>query len=362
MMAKLSLHLATPKDDTRPVYLTGNFNNWRTDEDQFRLQREGEGNYAFSFPENLDLPHPLEYKYIRGGWENVELDEFGNHTPNRCVNQPSGSVTDVVPRWRKDGLEYNPALLPMPEIITEEFEMPQLGKKRRISILLPHNYHAETQRRYPVIYLQDGQNLFNDHAPYGNWQVNKKLAVLSEQGKGDVIIVAIDHGGSERIAEYTPSYANTRFGTGLGKKYARFMADTLKPYIDKNYRTLSDREHTGIGGSSMGGLISIYAGLMYPEEFSKLMIFSPSLWVTPKIYFEAINFFQPSGKTKIYLYVGGKEGKSTVENVERFKEVLERRGMDGSPIDFELSIDPEGQHNEERWGREFPKALEWLFK
>ena len=182
--------------------------------------------------------------------------------------------------------------------------------------------------------------------------------MLAEQGWGDIIIVAIDHAEEERIAEFTPSYT-TKLGRGEGKKYVRFLADTLKPYIDKNFRTLNDRSNTGIGGSSMGGLISIYAGLMYPEVYSRLMLFSPSLWVDPNIHFHLVSFLEPSN-LKVYLYGGGNEGSNMVENLNWFKTTLESQGM-AENIDFKLSIDPHGHHNEERWGQEFPAALKWLF-
>jgi predicted alpha/beta superfamily hydrolase len=207
--------------------------------------------------------------------------------------------------------------------------------------------------------LQDGQNLFDDNAPYGNWAIDVALENMAKHKLDKIIVVAIDHGNHERVKEYTPFY-DTKLGPGDGKKYIRFVTDTLKPHIDKNYRTLPGREHTGLGGSSMGGLISIYGGLMYPEEYGKLMIFSPALWVTPNIPFRLIPFFHPL-ETKIYLYAGGKESENMIPNVRRFKQALEAKGEDTSKIDFKLSIDPNGVHNEWHWQKEFPKAVEWLF-
>jgi predicted alpha/beta superfamily hydrolase len=354
----LQLELFTKVNDSLPIFIAGNFNDWKVNDERFRMKKKADGHYQFDFS-GVDFQHKtLEYKYLRNGWENVELDEYGCHTNNRYVENPRGVLQDTVPRWRNTGLEYDPALLPNGKIITDEFDMPQLGKKRRVSILLPHNYD-KTNQHYPVIYLQDGQNLFNNYAPYGTWAVDKRMAVLQERGRGDVIVVAIDHGGAERISEFTP-YTGTKFGITDGKKYARFMVETLKPYIDYHYRTLPQREFTGIGGSSMGALISIYAALMYPQIYSKMMIFSPSLWLTPKIYFDAISFSSPY-KSKIYVYAGGSESSSMIPNVERFKDAIAKRGLDSANIDFKLSIDKKGLHNEERWGKEFPRALEWLF-
>ncbi len=354
----IEFNLTTNTKDNLPIYLAGNFNDWKVNDERFRMNKITDGRYSFQLDTLYFSTYPLEYKYLRNGWEHVELDEFGCHTNNRSVDFKQKIVKDSVPRWLTGGLEYDPALLPKGKIITNEFEMPQLGKKRRVSILLPYNYE-ESNKHYPVIYLQDGQNLFNDYAPYGTWAVDKRLAVLQERNHGDVIVVAIDHGGVERIQEFIP-YADTKFGATDGKLYARFMVETLKPYIDYHYRTLPNREDTGIGGSSLGALISIYAALMYPTVFSKMMIFSPSLWISSKIFFDAIGFSSPF-HTKIYVYAGGKEGSSMIPNVQRFKDAIAKRGLDASKIDFQLSIDPKGVHNEDRWGKEFPKALEWLF-
>lgn len=356
---EIMLDLHTPATgDPRPVYVAGNFNNWQAGEDGYRMKELGPGHYRLSFALPAGMaPHLMEYKYMRGGWEAAELDEYGNATPNRQLPFRHYQAKDKVPRWNNSGVFYNTALLPTPFILSEHFEIPQLIRTRRISVLLPHNYHQTTQA-YPVLYLQDGQNLFDDYAPFGSWGVDKRLALLAERGHGDIIIVAIDHAEEQRIAEFTPSY-RTRLGRGDGKKYVRFLAETLKPYIDQRFRTLQGPEHTGIGGSSMGGLISIYAGLMFPAVYGRLMIFSPSLWVSPNIPFHALNFSE-AYEGRIYLYGGGEEGATMLPNLQRFKAEMERRGGRIN-VEFELSFDPKGRHNEARWGQEFPRAVEWLF-
>jgi len=304
------------------------------------------------------LPRPLEYKYVKGDWENEELDVNGNKISNRKLSTPIGLIKDHVPHWEIGGLAFNKKLLPKIVAISDAFEIPQLIKTRRIAALLPHDYD-QTNKRYPVLYLQDGQNLFDDFSPYGNWSLDKKLAILSEQGMGDIIIIAIDHAKEKRVEEFTPSY-KTKLGVGHGEKYAQFLAETLKPYVDKYFRTLPGHKYTGIGGSSMGGLISLYAGLMYPDIYDKLMIFSPSLWVTENIE-PRVTKTKDSFNLKIYLYAGGKEGSNMVPNVLKFKEALSRKIQDNSVLNFNLSIDPNGEHNEYRWGMEFPKAIKWLF-
>jgi predicted alpha/beta superfamily hydrolase len=262
--------------------------------------------------------------------------------------------SDKTPETRQD---YNTRYLPVIDIISEQFEIPQLIKTRRITALLPWNYY-QTSRRYPVLYLQDGQNLFDDHAPFGSWELRRQMARLTEKEMGDVIVVAIDHAEDERVAEFTPSQ-KTKLGVGDGEKYARFLAETLKPYIDLTYRTHPDAVHTGIGGSSMGGLISIYAVMQHPELYSRLMIFSPSLWVSPSVT-EYFTMESSSFNGKIYLYGGRKEGSELVTLLKNFRRQLDESSGSGS-VQVHLNIRDDGEHNEHAWGQEFPAALEWLF-
>jgi len=354
----LTLELFTPNDDARPVFVAGNFNGWVTRDQQYRMEKIKDGHYRYTFAQGLRPTQSIEYKYVKGGWEAEELGADGFPPTNRRMEVPKGKVSDIVPNWKQHGSDYDPTFYPDIQIVAKRFNVPQLRRKRRIAVLLPWNYH-ETDKRYPVLYLQDGQNLFEDDAPFGTWGVDKQLAALAQRGKGDVIVVAIDHGGKERIKEYMP-YDSVKWGEGMGRDYASFLAETLKPHIDQHFRTLPERENTGLGGSSMGGLISIYAGLLFPFSFSKFMIFSPSLWVSPGIYPDSERFSQLP-QTKVYLYAGGKEGAGMINNAKKFRQTVEKRGMAPGALQFKLEIDPQGQHNEARWGKEFPKALEWLF-
>ena len=245
---------------------------------------------------------------------------------------------------------------PIIEIIEEDYEIPQLKRHRRISALLPFDYY-ESEKDYPVLYLHDGQNLFDEKSPFGNWAIDQSLADLARQGVGDVIVIAIDHGGEDRINEYLP-FNIRKYGKGQGKLYIQFLMETLKPYIDKKYRVNIDGNHTGIGGSSMGGLISLFAGLSYPEVFSRMMIFSPSLWLSPRIYQIAKKFTKVES-SHLYLYAGGQESQAHLPNVMRFGADLLTNMGDG--LRFKFSHNPDGIHNEENWREEFPIALKWLF-
>ncbi len=349
--------LKTDDLDARSIYITGNFNKWKPKDSQYILHKEDDFNFYIDIPDDI-LPEKIEYKFTKGGWENVELDRHGNITPNRKIAK-SKETKDAVEKWRLNWGPFKKEFFPIVEVISEEFYIPQLDRYRKVWILLPFDYYT-TEKSYPVLYLQDAQNLFNEGSEYGNWEIDKKLSILAEYGRGDLIVVAIDHGSEDRIKEFI--FDNDSVAKGSeGKKYIRFITDTLKPYIDQNYRTKKDRENTGIGGSSLGGLISIYSGFLYPEVYSKLLIFSPSLWVEPKNNFPLVSFQNPF-HAKIYLYGGEQEGSRMVKRIKVFQRTLQKLEYQNLfNFEFKTSINPEGTHSEFYWSQEFPKAIEWLF-
>lgn len=355
------LEIETQVLDERPVFLTGDFCNWDPSNPDYLMKRVDEGKFEIAIDQLPELGLNSEYKYTKGGWDNVELDVFGNSPKNRIFDLNGSNVSDFVPLWRENGYTpFSEENMPIIEVFAEEFEIPQLKRRRKISVILPCDYYTNIDKRYPVLYMNDAQNLFGKGSPYGNWEIDKRLSLLKKQEKQDVIIVAIDHGDDSRNTEYSPYKAPISEKRGEGMRYATFLVRNLKPIIDEQYRTLSDRQNTGIGGSSMGGLISIYTGFMYPETISRLMVFSPALWVNPKIYFDAVEFFNPL-ETKIYIYGGGKESSTMFNNINKLITTIEGQGFSTDKLDIKAELDPEGLHNEKRWGQEFPKALNWLF-
>lgn len=354
----MRFELYTDEKDDRPVFITGNFNNWNPKDDQYKLQQSDASHYFIEI-EDEKLADEIEYKFTKGGWENVELDKYGNITPNRKAKKILQKTSDTVEKWRLNWGPFKEEFFPTAEVISEKFYIPQLDRYRKIWAVLPYDYHT-SDKTYPVLYLQDAQNLFNEGSGFGNWEIDKKLSILAEYGRGDLIIIAIEHGSEDRIKEYI--FDNDHVANGSeGKKYIRFITDTLKPYVDENYRTKKDRDNTGIGGSSLGALISIYSGFLYPEVYSKLLIFSPSLWVEPNNNFPMMSFRVPF-KTKIYLYGGGQEGSKMVKRIHIFEEYLkkwEKKNL--FDFEFRTNINPEGTHSEFYWSQEFPRAIEWLF-
>ncbi|MET3537871.1 Predicted hydrolase of the alpha/beta superfamily [Chryseobacterium limigenitum] len=354
----MKFELYTEESDDRPIYITGNFNKWNPKDYSYQLKQLDPNRYSIEIDDQI-LPSVVEYKFTKGGWENVELDKYGNITPNRKIEKSIGKTSDVIEKWRLNWGPFKKEFFPIVEIISEKFYIPQLERYRKVWALLPYDYYT-SEKSYPVLYLQDAQNLFNEGSGYGNWEIDKKLSILAEYGRGDMIVIAIEHGSEERIKEYIFDNDNVANGSE-GKKYIRFIADTLKPYVDENYRTKKDRNNTGIGGSSLGALISIYSGFLYPEVYSKLLIFSPSLWVEPNNNFPMMNFRTPF-KTKIYLYGGAQEGSKMVKRIYVFEEYLKRwEKKNLFDFEFRTNINPEGTHNEFYWSQEFPRAIEWLF-
>ncbi|MBC5841907.1 carbohydrate esterase [Flavobacterium sp. F-380] len=354
---KTGLHiiLTTDEDDSRPVYLSGNFNNWLTQDKAYVMEKIGSGLYHFKFTHDFEYPDTLLYKFTKGDWSEVEIDADGNITSNRSTTNHSGVQKEHVSKWRRNWLPFKPNYLPKIVLISDEFEIPQLNKTRKIWALLPHDYDSSSES-YPVMYLQDAQNLFNEKAEYGNWEIDKKLAVMSEYKIGKIIIIAIEHAKEDRIKEY--NVGTTLLGKGQGKKYIKFLTETLKPFVDSNFRTKKEREFTGIGGSSMGALVSIFSGIRYPEIFGRLMIFSPSLWVGPKL---KIKSHEEAQDTKIYLYAGGDESETMIDQVQKFKNQMIEDRFVANRMKINLSINKLGKHTETFWSDEFPKAIEWLF-
>ncbi len=247
---------------------------------------------------------------------------------------------------------------PIIEVIEEAYYIAEFDTSRKISALLPYDYY-ESEKHYSVLYLQDGQNLFDPNAPFGDWAIDRSLEVLAKDGYNDVVIIAIDHGNERRTKEYLP-YQHKRYGEGQGRSYIDFMHKKLIPYVNKKYRVLKDYADTGIGGSSMGGLISLYGGLKHPDIFGKMMIFSPSLWIAKKIYKEAKKFL-PMPDTRIYFYSGGQESKTHLDNVRRLEAIFRHKISDDAYFDMAVEINMAGQHSERYWAKEFPKSLKWLF-
>lgn len=244
------------------------------------------------------------------------------------------------------------------KIISEKFEIPQLKTTRRIWIYLPKDYET-SHKKYSVMYLQDAQNLFDDATSYaGEWQLDETLNKIFEKTGKSNIVVGIDNGGEKRIEELSP-YKNAKYGGGNGDNYVKFIVETLKPYIDNNYRTKPQRKFTTIGGSSLGSLISVYAAVKYPETFGKVLAFSSAFWFNAKELNEFISSSKVNLRHQKYYFIQGKhEDEDMEEQTNRVIKNLKSKNV--KPKNIFLKIDEDGKHNELYWRREFESAVLWL--
>jgi len=240
-------------------------------------------------------------------------------------------------------------------VIDTAFFMPQLNRYRRIWIYLPEGY-SDSDKRYPVIYMHDGQNLFDNSTSFaGEWNVDETTDSLIKSGVNKAIIIGIDNGGKFRIDEYTPFY-NKEYGGGYGSKYMNFVVKTLKPFIDNNYRTLSDRNNTSIMGSSLGGLISFYGILKYKKIFSKAVIMSPSFWFSNKIYF--IPNYSSRYPLQFLFIAGDSESETMVSNIYKMTDKLKAKKYPQES--YKVEIVKGGKHNEKLWRSKFGDAYKWI--
>lgn len=244
-------------------------------------------------------------------------------------------------------------------LLKKEFVFSEISNvSHKIWIYLPPNYY-QTTKKYPVIYMHDGQNLFDSTTSFaGEWEVDETLNTLFNTSKKGFIVVGIANGGEARLDEYTP-WKNEKYGGGKGDYYINFLINTLKPHIDKHFRTKKQAKHTAIIGSSLGGLISYYGGLQYPKTFGKIGALSTSFWFSDKVY-SFTETTKKSKSTKIYLLVGEKEGHNMVPDTQKIEQLLLQNGF--SSKNLKTKVHPKGEHNEAFWKSEFNDVITWLFK
>lgn len=345
--------VATRKQDD--IYVTGNFNNWNPKDENYKLKPFA-GNRKSLVIKNL-AAGTYAFKFSRGANERLETTADGRDISDRVLEVTEDvSQEFTIAGWKDDYPEVPKKYTASPQvrIMDTAFQMPQLNRKRRIWVYLPKGY-ATSPKLYPVLYMQDGQNLFNEKtAAFGEWGVDECLDSLQQKTGKECIVVGIDNGGENRLREYNP-YDHPEFGKGEGKAYAEFLAQTLKPYIDTKYRTKKGPENTFVAGSSMGALISLYAMIQYPSVFGAAGIFSPSFSQALPIYADAEKFTSP-GQPRFYLYAGGKESPTLVAELQKMADILQKKQR----FVIRKVVSPLGQHNETYWRQEFAAFYQWL--
>ena len=243
------------------------------------------------------------------------------------------------------------------------FASPLLRASRKVTVYLPAGYDERDDRRYPVLYMHDGQNLFEAHRafiPGQHWRLAEAAdEAIGHRRAAPMIIVGIDNGGASRIDEYTPTHDEKRKVGGRSQEHARVLIDELKPVIDGRFRTLTDRANTGIGGSSLGGLVSLWLALKHPEVYGAAAVMSPSVWWNGRAVLDDVDAFE-GPRPRIWLDIGGREGLEALNDARVLRDRLRAKGW-SDDVDLRYYEDRRGDHSERAWATRAGRMLEFLF-
>jgi predicted alpha/beta superfamily hydrolase len=364
----------TVPEDTPPdasIFVSGNIpalGPW--DPGKVELGKIGEHLYAITLvlPPGLDF----KYKFTRGSWETVEKGRWFEEIPDREHTVIGDETVAVgVQNWRDYSGER--------EIYTvvgdirrhEDFPSEALGNTRTVLVYLPPGYEDEPDRRYPVLYMHDGQNLFDAGTSFigVEWNVDETLERMIASGQVEPLIVVGIYNTNERAFEYTPAQDSSRGEGGGASRYADFIVNELKPFIDATYRTRPGRESTGIMGSSLGGIASLYIAWTHPDVFSRVGAMSTTYWWANKQIIRFLEETDPPPGVKVWLDMGTAEDNTdrdqneVPDNIDLHREarnVLMDKGLT-IPRTLRYVEEKGAVHNERAWAARFPRAVEYLF-
>lgn len=360
-----------PSDQQLPNYqinAAGTFNDWQLNESSQMQWQETEKQFHYSVPKSQEA---IFFNYYKNGdFQNPLATEYGK--PNTCgfilTPHQESTFNPVFYGWAKDSAISAPDTIVGNLVTLSNFAMPELNRNGDIFVYLPESYQNSPNKRYPVVYMLDGQNLFSESSSYSyEWQVDETVSVA----KMDIIVVGIAN-GPERWKEYNPWDAVNYMGEkieGDGENTFSFIKNSLKPYIDKTYRTLTAAEHTALVGSSLGGLMALYGAIEHSQTFGKVAAFSPSfsfattegqLFLMP-VQSNLINAAKKAtakADMKLYFDVGEVEYGSFML-LESLHDAFLSAGFDSSQL--HMVQDKLGRHCELDWSRRLPGALAWMF-
>ncbi len=352
------------------------------------LEQVAPGIYSGAWP--FVVGARIEYKFIReASWTTVEKAAGGAELPNRVLIVAAGLreqvVVHTVAQWADRGADQtrrvelnrpgDPYLTP-PSTYTgiirahHRFVAPQFNNARTILVYLPPGYDDQPRQRYPVLYMHDGQNVFDARTSFGGveWEADETAERLILAGEIEPLIIVAIYNNESRLEEYTP-FRDPERGGGQGDDYLAFIVETLKPFIDRTYRTLPGRDQTAIAGASLGGLISLYAPFRHAGVFGRAAALSPSLhWAEQRI-FEYLEERPAPGTLKLWIDAGSEEtlARRGDERASRLADfclplvrLLRQKGYES---DSELHFEevPGARHHERDWGARFERVLKFLF-
>jgi predicted alpha/beta superfamily hydrolase len=244
-----------------------------------------------------------------------------------------------------------------------QFASPLIAEKHDFIVYVPRAFNDDPNRFFPALFLHDGQNLFDPETSFikGNyWRVGETADALIASGEVEpLVIVGIYNAGVKRINEYTPS-EDKRLGGGRADAYGQMLVEELKPFVARNYRTLAGADNCGMGGSSLGGLVTMYLGMRYPDVFGKLAVLSPSVWWRDRVILRFVEQLRQNTGQKIWLDIGTKEGKHALPDARALKRLLVKKGWRlGKNLEYREIQG--GQHTEYAWAERVGPLLKFLF-
>ncbi len=345
------------------------FNAWNPARGRYGLTRTANGVWLGELPK-FEAGKVLQFKVTRGTWASVEVAADGSPIDNRrYVVQPGDQVVEITVAGWEDQTEAPPvASTAIGTIIEETVELPTFSGPRRLWIYLPPDYD-EGDRRYPVIYMTDGRNLFDVAVGATNeWGMDELMERLAkEESPLTSIVVGIDHAGDDRSAEYSPWPNRWRLlgrTPGEGQAWADWLVGTLKPSIDARYRTLPGREHTTLMGSSMGGLISCYTAVRHQAVISKAGCYSPA-FLKRLVGEDWLNFIRETGRDapmRIHMDMGDAEldlfGEAILDEMAEVEATMRASGFGEDELRYQVI--EQGVHTESDWRARTEDILRWL--
>jgi pullulanase len=355
---RVAVPTSTPAGGT--VYLAGDFQGWNPGSAAHALTLQPDGRWTITL--GLEAGLPIQFKFTRGSWATVEKGPNGEEIANRALTVQAGTFDFTVARWADQGTITGD--------VTTFSHAPFLSG-RRVWVYLPPGYAEEPMRRYPVLYMHDGQNLFDVRTSFaGEWKVDEACESLIGSGElAPLIVVGVDNGGASRIQEYTP-WPAAGYGGGGADAYLAALRTVLKPEIDRRYRTLTGPNHTFMAGSSLGGLLSAYAGWSDPGTWGRVAAVSPSYrWDDEHLLAWAATLPKPA-LARFYQDMGTIEAGSTtdangngiddyIESLRAMRALALAKGfVEGEDL---MSIEAPGHtHSETYWALRTPNLLRYL--
>lgn len=362
----ITFRLKLPSEAKEDSYFfASSINSWNPNDKNYQFKKTSLGHFELQL--KLHTQGIIAYKITQGSWDKVESNKYGVDINNRETNasailKDTLIIIDVL-AWKSD-FQTMPKVSTASKnvkVLVDDFYLRKLDKKRKIWIYLPSDY-SYSQKKYPVIYMHDGQNLFDEkQSAFGEWGVDECL----DSSIQSYIVVGIENGLQDRLSEYSPYdfyyVSNDKDSTkiiGRGTEYLESLVYDLKPYIDRNYRTLSDVKHTSICGSSMGGLISFYAIMRYPTVFGAAGVFSPAFWTNMNDLKKEMETKSVDKDVNVFMITGGLEGERYVNNMFEISNLLSKQKVKRVHVE----VIPDGRHNEKLWRTQFPKFVDSISK